>query len=138
MRAATRWPGTLHTPARLAPSPPSSLNPASLPPLQGYAWFFLCYEATLHALAGPAHERKVRPGTGRGREDHVHVFRQMPAHGSASRASPFPPDGWRMIPALHNALAAVFFTSTPLSFSLLLLPLLRRRSWTTSTCWARV
>lgn len=36
--------------------PPPTLS--SLPPPQGYAWFFLCYEATLHALAGPAHQRQ--------------------------------------------------------------------------------
>lgn len=32
--------------------------PLPLPRSQGYAWFFLCYEATLHALAGPAHQRQ--------------------------------------------------------------------------------
>lgn len=62
-----RWPpasATATYPSRLpstAATPPNSPTPASPPPslcLQGYAWFFLCYEATLHALAGPAHQRQ--------------------------------------------------------------------------------
>ena len=39
------------------PAPPPNPPTLSCALPQGYAWFFFCYEATLHALAGPPQHR---------------------------------------------------------------------------------
>lgn len=66
VHACARVPSQCHCrlpiPAALNRYHPTPLTqpslPSPLPRSQGYAWFFLCYEATLHALAGPAHQRQ--------------------------------------------------------------------------------